>query len=175
MNPALLVPLFVHAATVAPGPCDRLPGLLRPRQADIVRSRFAECRVLEDLAERHGEEPETIVALGWHESRFEAKALSTGWAFGLLQVLPVTCRRWIRWGMPFGYSFDPRYLTPMGCDLLAAGAWTFGRFRERSKSLRWAVCRYTKGYNCDPEGTPRAWRWAGAVVRLRARLIKGRP
>ena len=55
-------------------------------------------RQIEDLAERHREEPETLVSLAYHESRFEHRALSTGWAFGLLQVLPITCRRWIKWG-----------------------------------------------------------------------------
>lgn len=160
---------------VASTPCERLPTLLPPVAADLVVERIDSCRVVEVLAVHHYLEPETLVALAWHESRFAPRALSSGWAMGLLQVIPGTCKRWLAWGRPRGFTMrPPLYLTPGGCDLLAAGAWTFGRFQERSPTLRWAVCRYSKGYDCDPVKTALAWRWAGAVVRLRNRLVASR-
>ena len=124
------------------------------------------CIDVASRASQNGADPAVLIALSYHESRLNPRAISRSNAQGPLQVMPSQCRRWKKFKKPLAEE-DSLYWN--GCDLIAAGVWTWNRWRARSPNDRVAVCRYNAGYNCR-KGS-RSWRWAGAVVSM-ARKIK---
>ncbi len=112
------------------------------------------------------EDPALLIALAYHESRLNPNAISKSKARGPLQVMPKQCKRWRRAGSPLKKADSPTVWRK--CDLIAAGIWTWMRWRTKSKSERQAVCRYNAGYRCKKN--TKSWRWAGAVVSLAKKL-----
>lgn len=126
------------------------------------------CRAVAEAARSAGTDPTPMVALSWHESKFDPDAISYVDARGPLQVMPHICEAWkSKFGAPGGYSGHPQW---EGCDLIAAGVWVWKRWRARSRNVRHAACRYTAGYRCRPNTL--AHRWAGEVDRLYTELKK---
>ena len=123
------------------------------------------CELVLLRAVEANQDPALMVALAYHESRLNPKALSRSNARGPLQVIPAQCKRWLRAGSPFVRANSIYWKK---CDLIAAGVWTWSRWRKKSPDERTAVCRYNAGYRCE-KGS-RSWKWAGAVVSLARRL-----
>lgn len=94
-----------------------------------------------------------VAALAYTESRFNKSAVSSAGARGILQVLP---KYWCRGSKS------------TKCNYLSAGFRAWGYYRERSPTLREALCKYASGRSCGKRST-RATRYADRVLG-RARL-----
>jgi hypothetical protein len=105
----------------------------------------ATCEHVAASAVAWGVPPELAVALAWHESRLSPGAVSRAGAVGPLQVMPRLGRRAVE---------------PAG-----AGVEELARLLGRHRVGR-ALCHYNAGLVCSP----RALRWARAVVRMAERL-----
>ena len=102
-----------------------------------------------------GVDPIGVVALGWHESRFNPSVVSSAKAVGPLQVLP-------RWWCPNKKR--------EGCDLVAAGLTAYRHYVVDAKSFRDGICRYNSGKSCSV--VKKSIPFAKAVDRLRKRLYR---
>ncbi len=100
--------------------------------------------LLKDAAERYGVDPTLAAAVVYVESGFDANAVSSAGAQGLMQVMPETAE-WIAWHMKVEYAedslFDPGTNLDRGCWLLK---FLLDRYNG---SVRNALIAYNAGHN----------------------------
>jgi|6_EtaG_2_1085325.scaffolds.fasta_scaffold06147_2 hypothetical protein len=125
------------------------------------------CELIATRAKAEELDPSIVISLAYHESHLNPNAISKSNARGPLQVMPSQCKRWKKFGRPLERKDSIHW---RNCDLIAAGLWTWKRWRSKSPNDRTAVCRYNAGYKCRKGTLP--WRWAGSVVRLARKLRK---
>lgn len=124
-------------------------------------------QTLVDTARTHGVDPHLVVALGWHESRWNPQARSSAGAVGALQVKPATVERVSR-------ELD-RPLSPHDpVDNATAGVVYLSWLQERFATTRRALIAYNQGGPAlRRDGAyPGAEWFADAVLATRADLAQ---
>lgn len=102
-------------------------------------------------AQAQGVDPSLMIAMSWHESRFNRRAVSHAGARGAMQVMP--------------RYFCPKR-THKGCNLIRAGVKAFKAWQRRHPAIRGTLCHYNSGNVCRPGGR----RYASAVLATLERL-----
>lgn len=118
-----------------------------------------------DAAEAHHMDPRLVLAVAWHESRWDPTARSHAGAVGVMQVQPTTVR-WV--AREIG---DP--LTPAEpADNATAGVVYLGWLQDTFEDTRTALIAYNQGARALREhgAYPGAERYADAVLETRAHL-----
>ena len=178
-----MTPALTALATVAQlcmgDPC---AALARAEPLAAEPARAAKCREVARAAEAQNVDQWAAVAIGWGESKFNAKAVSPTGVRNVLQVSAIGCRAWFRAGSPGAYSGHPvRMVDSKPCDVTAAGIWQIGERLERAGGdVRQAACAYNAGAcpaskvkrcgKADKSRLCRGWRWAGSVAGLVRRM-----
>lgn len=124
---------------------------------------------LVDVARTHGVDPHLVVALAWHESRWDPSARSSEGAVGVLQVKPSTVQRVSQEiGRPLT-PFDP-------VDNATAGVIYLSWLQERFPTTRRALIAYNQGGGAlrDHGAYPTAAWFAESVLATRDAFAKAR-
>lgn len=124
---------------------------------------------LVDVARAHGMDPHLVVALAWHESRWDPTARSSAGAVGVLQVKPSTVERVSE---EIGQPLRPRH--PV--DNATAGVIYLSWLQERFPTTRQALIAYNQGGGALREdgAYPSAAWFAEAVLATRDAFAKAR-
>ena len=94
-----------------------------------IPGRLSVCVSVLDTAEELGVPSHLAVAVAWHESKFNADAVSKAGAVGPMQILP-------------------KYWCPdkkKNCDFLVAGIKALGKFLKKYPDHKDALCHYNSG------------------------------
>ena len=159
----------VEAALVPPnGAREGRPGRRLDTDVPIEAALAAEPPVVEpviEAAERKHLEPELLVALAWHESRFNPDAVSHAGAVGVMQVMPGTLD-WI--ADELDRTLDAR---DPADNALAAAAYLDRLLRAHDDATR-ALIAYNQGPTAlaDDGPYPAAETFADEVLRTRDQL-----
>ena len=117
-------------------------------------ARLAACMEVVDVATELGVEPALMVAIGYVESKFNARVVSSAGAIGVLQIIP-------RWDCPGGKL--------KGCDQIRAGVNAIRKLVvKHGGNLKLVLCHYNSGNVCTNLSKRR---YTPAVLRRRHRLL----
>lgn len=122
---------------------------------------------LVEAARAHGVDPHLVVALGWHESRWNPRARSSAGAVGALQVKPATVERV---SQELGQPLSPH--DPV--DNATAGVVYLSWLQQRFATTRQALIAYNQGGGAlrQDGAYPGAEWFADAVLATRADLAQ---
>ena len=96
--------------------------------------RISVCVSVMEEADRQGVPPNLSAAVAWHESKFNADAVSKAGAVGPLQILP-------RYWCPLKKLKD--------CDLVVEGVSALKVYIEKYDNYKKALCHYNSGNKCS--------------------------
>lgn len=150
----MIASFFLFLATA----CD--PSVICTELQEIrpfVDARLKTCERIVEVAEEFKIDPVILVAVGWHESRFNNEAISRSGARGALQVLP-------RW-----------WCGSQKCDFLFVGGRAFTRWYARAarKHKRNTLFYALAMYNGGNSPGARSERYARKVMKT-AKLLRRR-
>lgn len=113
---------------------------------------------IEDSAARHGVDPELVCAVIKCESGWDAGAVSSAGAQGLMQVMPDTARSLVEMGLVDGSRWDASDLSDPATNIEFGCAY-LGYLQDRLSSTEEIVAAYNAGI-----GTVQGWLDDGGVI-----------
>lgn len=140
-----------------------------PRVSAALADQPPVVATLVDVARRHGVDPHLVVALAWHESRWDPTARSSEGAVGVLQVKPSTVEQVSE---EIGRPLAPRDPADNATAGVVYLSWLLGRF----DTTRDALIAYNQGTGALRQHGPypsATW-FADVVLATRAAFAKAR-
>ena len=149
------LPLLALALTLAL--CDVLEATPTTLARQLLYP-VSDVAAIEDSAGRHGVDPDLVAAVIKCESGWNASAVSSAGAVGLMQVMPATATSLVDMGLVDGRAWDPGNLTDPETNIEFGCAY-LGYLQKNLSSTEEMVAAYNAGI-----GTVQGWIEDGGVI-----------
>ena len=142
-----------------------LPETIGDELAEALEGRAEERALIAEAAAARGADPHLVLAVAWHESRWQQDARSSRGAVGVMQVLPATAE-------VIGEHLDEPLDPARPADNVAVGAVYLATLEDELGSARQALLAYNQGpVRLRDEGPlPASERFADEVLATREAL-----
>lgn len=149
------LPMLALAATLG------LCGALEAAPTTLARQLLypvSDVEAIESASSRYGVDPDLVAAVIKCESGWNASAVSSAGAVGLMQVMPETAQSLVEMGLVDGGAWDPANLTDPATNIEFGCAY-LGYLQSRLSSTEEIVAAYNAGI-----GTVQGWLEEGGVI-----------